>query len=67
MSSFKERKSFLSNSLHISQIPLARIEPYVHAVAVRDAGRESFGHFDKPPYQEVGIAGKEKGIRSGFE
>lgn len=27
----------------------------------------NLGHYDKPLYQEVDLAGKEKGIRSGFD
>lgn len=62
-----KKKSFPSSPQHISQISLAITGSCVLALAARGAGRESFGHNNKSPYQEVGLAGKEKGIRNGFE
>lgn len=61
------RKSFPSSPQHISQISLALTGSCVLAVAARGAGRVSFGHNNKFPYQEVGLAGKERGVRNGFE
>lgn len=66
--------SVISPQVSLTQQPptdflnfIVRARSCVHAIAARDAGRVNLGHYDKPLYQEVGLAGKEKGIRSGFE